>query len=124
MELLYAARHPHATDTVSMSRSDTIQSLIIYIALLDWVRPNDGNYELCRKLRKVIRNILDHVLGATDTVEKNQEPSNEYESVDVDQFDLNLADFGEQDWMSLLNTMDWTQGFEMETNSQGNLIPH
>src|SRR3954468_15249148 len=48
VELLYATRHPRAPGIVSMSRSDIIESLVMFVAFLDWVREGDGNYELCR----------------------------------------------------------------------------
>lgn len=39
-----------------------IQNLTLFLNFLDWIRPTDGNYRLCRRMRKVIRRILDHVL--------------------------------------------------------------
>lgn len=115
VELLYTARHPHATDAVTMSKSDTIQSLILFVAFLDWVRVGDGNYELCRRLRKVIRNILDHVLEAEPVpLEKDSTLSSNYEDIEASHFDPSWQDLEEEDWLNMLNTMDWTQGFEME----------
>jgi hypothetical protein len=100
-----------------MSKSDTIQTLIHYLAFLDLVRVGDGNYELCRRLRKVSRNILDHVLEADAApLRKNYTPSSDYESIEADQFDPNWHELGEIDWLNMLNTMDWTQGFQMETS--------
>lgn len=116
VELLYVVRHPHATDIVDMSRYDTIQSLIMFVAFLDWVRPGDGNYELCRKLKKVIRNILDYVLAVPIPVdpEQNNTHSREYESIGAEPFEPIWPDLNGPDWLSLLNTMDWTQGFGTE----------
>lgn len=118
VELLYVARHPNATDQVQLSKSDTIQSLILFVSFLDWVRPHDGNYELCRRLKKVIRKILDQVLAAPVPVppKASMTPSSDFESLGMDQFDPGWTDMGDSDWMNLLNTMDWTQGFGVEAS--------
>jgi hypothetical protein len=114
VELLYTVRHPHAKDQIVVSRSETIQSLTMFIAFLDWVRPDDGNHELCRKFMKVIRNILDHVLEApriSTHLEVNDTRLGGLEDVEPSQLNLDWSDLNDLDWLTLLNTMDWTQGF-------------
>jgi len=101
-----------------MSRTDTIQSLIMFVAFLGWVRAGDGNYELCQKLKTVIQKILDHVLEALVPVplEGSEANSTDFQNIETDLLDSTGADLSEQDWMSLLNTLDWTQGFGPETS--------
>lgn len=89
----------------------------MFVAFLDWVRVGDGNYGLCRRLKLAIRNILDHVL-AVPAVPPPPQRSETYlsdfnESIGTGNFDPDL-DIGEPDWLSLLNSMDWTQGFGLE----------
>lgn len=52
----------HQQQRLHFSRSSVIQDLTMFLGFLDWIRPTDGNYLLCSKLRKVIRRIVDHVL--------------------------------------------------------------
>lgn len=44
----------------------------MFIAFLAWIRPTDGNAQLCWKLKKVIKRIIDSVLDAppANSVEK------------------------------------------------------
>lgn len=117
VELLYSIRNPYATDTTNMSRTDTIQSLVMFVALLAWVRVGDGNYVLCQKLKNVIQKILDHVLEALVPLplESGNTHSIGYGNIETDHLDSLGTDLSEEDWMSLLNTLDWTQGFGIET---------
>lgn len=88
----------------------------MFVAYLDWVRPADGNYKLCRRLKKVIQNILNRILETTVTqhLEGSNQPSSTWESIGTSQLGPAIIDPSEADWMSLLNTMDWTQGFGTE----------
>lgn len=52
-------------NTYSVQRADMIQDLSLFVACLDWVRPEDGNYVLCGRVRTLIRHILDRVLSPT-----------------------------------------------------------
>ena len=90
----------------------------MFIAFLGWVRVGDGNYELCQKLKNVIQKILDHVLEALVPVPLDGGGANpmDYESIDANHSALTGTDLSEQDWMNLLNTLDWTQGFGIETS--------
>lgn len=54
----YQATQP----SLQFSRSQVVQDLTMFLGFLDWIRPTDGNYLLCSKLRKVIRRIIDNVL--------------------------------------------------------------
>src|SRR4051794_36595569 len=48
-----------------ISRSGTILTLSMFIGFLNWIRPTDGNYELCQRIRNVIGRILERVLDPT-----------------------------------------------------------
>jgi len=110
VELLHATRHPHALDIVIFSRPDTIHSLSLYVTFLDWVRPNDGNYELCRKLKQVIRNILDHCITAP-TFPKVMDGVERRIPDEDTPGDAGWDTLSETEWLGWLNTVDWTQGF-------------
>jgi len=123
---------------LSFSRSTLIQYLMLYVGFLEWIRPTDGNYLLCGKLRKVIRKILDTVL---DPPKKNVEPVIESIEGDVagvlgnglsingggsvivveveglrgDNFWMANDDASCMDW---LNTLDWTHGTWLDFNQQ------
>ena len=47
------------------NRSEVIQNLSVFLSGLDWVQPTAGNYTLCKRAHKMIKNILDRVLVPT-----------------------------------------------------------
>ena len=47
VELLKQSKGPHEL-RVSLPRSEIIQNLSIFIGALEWVRPTEGNYTLCK----------------------------------------------------------------------------
>jgi hypothetical protein len=77
----------------------------MYMAFLEWIRPTDGNAELCWKLKNVIKRIVDSALeipvqlpeaggdGASDPIA--------------------IGDWDDLNW---LNTIDWTQGDWLDMN--------
>jgi hypothetical protein len=84
------------------SRSDAIQKLTLFIGFLEWIRPTDGNYRLAGRLKKVVRNVLDHVL---EPQIEERPPSDNTQMYDPTLLEMdNLNDI---DW---LNTIDWTHG--------------
>jgi len=130
VELLSSIRHPYGADTINISRSDTTKSLVMFVSLLGWVRPGDGNYALCQKLKNAIQKVLDHALDALVPAAPNP-LSLEENGVDVAAtpvaidcentraynnplLEVSEAPLSEEDWMGLLNTLDWTQGFGLE----------
>jgi len=44
-----------------------IQQLSVFLAALDWVKPEDGNYALCCRLGNMIKQILDRALSPAST---------------------------------------------------------
>ncbi|PCG99120.1 Hypothetical protein PENO1_054710 [Penicillium occitanis (nom. inval.)] len=122
---------------VQLSRSQVIQSLTMYKALLDWIRPTDNNAQLSSKLSKVLQRIIDTVfdsLGPLHGVQTQHSPNEQYyqrqyemhdqqsqnlaTSIDAEHdFDLDPALIASND-MDWLNTIDWTQGGWLEQSNQ------
>lgn len=46
---------------MQLSRSEVVQTLTMFIAFLDWIRPTDSNAEVHHKLKKVVKRIIDIV---------------------------------------------------------------
>ena len=87
-------------------RANTVQHLSLFVACLEWVGPDDGNFNLCARVAKTIQNILSRALAPDP--ELLPAPVAPY---DFDLTDISLADipaFG-QDWENFfdLNT-GWT----------------
>lgn len=82
-----------------------IQSLTVYVTFLGWVRPTDGNAELCWKLGNVIKRIVDNAL---DSPAVAQPPDSTHT--------LDSIDSGDSDDLNWLNTVDWTQGDWLDMN--------
>ncbi|KAJ8612170.1 hypothetical protein MRB53_037560 [Persea americana] len=53
----------HDNGALAATRSENVQVLSIFIAALSWIRPEEGNYTLCQRAKKVIKYILDRVLA-------------------------------------------------------------
>lgn len=108
VELLKQAK---GQSRLQFSRSDAIQKLTLFIGFLEWIRPTDGNYLLARRLKTVVRRVVDHILDPP------QQPQQEVTESNLMNFPLDpmLAplDATTIDW---LNTIDWTQGSWMEFN--------
>lgn len=125
---------------VRLSRSQVIQNLTMFKALLDWIRPTDNNAQLSSKFSKVLQRIIDTVfdsLGPLYGAQSQQRPDEQriqrqYEiddqqpqgqnlssaTIDIEH-DLNLDPVliasNDMDW---LNTIDWTQGDWLEQSNQ------
>ncbi|KAJ5757561.1 uncharacterized protein N7511_006255 [Penicillium nucicola] len=125
-----------AHDVVQLSRSEVVQSLIMFKALLDWIRPTDNNSKLSRKFKNVLQRIIDTVFDAMESlpgVQLQQAPNENHfrkdygaqehtsaeqnmsHVTDVQQhLDPELTTMNDMDW---LNTVDWTQGDWLEQNN-------
>ncbi|KAJ6172197.1 FAD dependent oxidoreductase superfamily [Penicillium chermesinum] len=53
---------------VRLSRSEVMQNLSMFKALLDWIRPTDNNAQLSDKFKKVLQRIIDSVFEALSPV--------------------------------------------------------
>jgi len=109
---------------LQFSRSKVIQALTVFNGFLDWTRPTDGNFDLCHKLRRVIKRIVDGVInntllqisGPDDSTAQNEAGTDnaQTENSGLYPLDLNLAP-DDEDWNWLL-TIDWTQSDWLDTN--------
>ncbi|KAL2061598.1 hypothetical protein VTL71DRAFT_6975 [Oculimacula yallundae] len=137
---------PHPTP-VQLSRSEVIQTLTLFIAFLDYIRPTDNNFQLCGKFKKVVKRIIDTAIDAPRPCLTGPQPgSRSFEDtqpqdvlqsqqqvpdLSTSELSQNSMDFvgdldpamialDDLDW---LNTVDWTQGDWLEL-SQQNFMGH
>jgi hypothetical protein len=61
VELLKQLKHPQLPGP-RIARSEIVQNLSLLIGFLEWVRPAAGNYQLCGRMRLIIKRILDQIL--------------------------------------------------------------
>jgi hypothetical protein len=78
----------------------------MFVGFLEWIRPSDGNYVLCRRLAKVVQRVVDQVLDPPPE-SVPQAVSFEMPGLDLDPM---LLPFDGLDCIDWLNTADWTQG--------------
>ncbi|CAG8982274.1 hypothetical protein HYALB_00004508 [Hymenoscyphus albidus] len=64
VELLKQLKHPQLPGP-RLARSEIVQNLSLLIGFLEWVRPAAGNYQLCGRMRLIIKRILDQILDPT-----------------------------------------------------------
>lgn len=126
VELLKSAKSTQGiqgTQRVQFSRSEVVQSLTMFLGFLDWTRPTDGNYHLCRRLLQVIKGILDCVLDSPSpplpdpipgtNPQMNKVPNDGNEELWPNFTQTPMIEGHAIDW---LNTIDWTQGDWLDFN--------
>ncbi|KAI2722544.1 hypothetical protein CBS147332_3473 [Penicillium roqueforti] len=118
-----------ASNCVKFSRSEVVQILVMFRALLDWIRPTDNNAQLSKKFKTVIQRIIDAVfdsLGSSCGMQAQEFPGEQQSlrqygpqderspgqnlpmAIGREQdIDPEMNKFHDMDW---LNTVDWTQG--------------
>lgn len=66
VELLHQEQYPTAASAVAfpLHRSDTIQSLSVFVSCLGTVRPDASGYQSCDRGRTFLKKILDTILGS------------------------------------------------------------
>lgn len=118
------------------SRSEIIQSLTMFRALLGWIRPTDNNTQLSIKFNKVLQRIIDAVFDSMTPLHRPQmqqmpsenRPRGPYEVQDQHSegqnvstltdnqyhLDFALTTIADMDW---LNNVDWTQGDWLEQSN-------
>jgi hypothetical protein len=108
-----------------LPRSEIVQNLSLLIGFLEWVRPAAGNYQLCMRMRQIIKRILDQILNPTFPPSQ-QEPikeqlqqqqfdmTNPTATSVVDAFDASVFEPGNYDDgldnLEWLNSVDWSRG--------------
>jgi hypothetical protein len=89
---------------LKLSRTAAIQQLTMFIGFLEWIRPTDGNYSLARRLKTVVKCVIEHVLDPPEL--QSKQPESRAEDIYLDPMLVPL----DTDTMDWLNTIDWTQG--------------
>ncbi|TVY46496.1 hypothetical protein LOCC1_G001894 [Lachnellula occidentalis] len=147
VELLKQLKNPGAPHP-RFKRSEIVQNLSLLIGFLDWVRPTAGNYQLCTRMKLIIKRILDQILDPTPPSASVQQADNvglvepmgdymmglSYDPCDVigpfdmavpppGAFDINSYENG-VDNLDWLNSIDWSRGgpwidFGAEQDSTG-----
>lgn len=110
VELLKQSRFPQDWNLV-LPRSEVIQNLSMFIGCLEWVRPSEGNYALCVRMRKVIKRILDQVLELppptpAQTNSSGPEPMPASDGLAISSI---FAPEDEPEFLEWLNSVDWTR---------------
>jgi len=122
---LPAGSVPSDPDEPPFSRSETIQNLSVFIALLEsLIRPGDGNYHLSDRARKALKHTLDRVLASPPAPAIPPASSSVISAQDTSAMlpmsNHLFADFPQEDGFDFLNwidTMDWDKGPWMTANN-------
>jgi hypothetical protein len=119
VELLKQMKQPPGTSHVPiLPRSEIVQNLSLLIGFLEWVRPAAGNFQLCGRMRQIIKRILDQILNPSlfpsqesvrEPPQQNFDTPNTVEAFDTSAFEPGNSDEGLEnlDW---LNSVDWSRG--------------
>lgn len=102
IELLHREQSSRYTSTevFPLHRSDTIQSLSVFVACLGTIRPDANGYQSCDRARKFVKRVLDVVL----------EPGNVADSTTDPTLSTPLFEHGNDDeFMRWLDDVHWDQ---------------
>jgi hypothetical protein len=130
VELLKQLKNPGGSRP-KLKRSEIVQNLSLLIGFLEWVRPAAGNYQLCTRMRLIIKRILDQILDpsppSSAPIQQSQstvlaEPMDTTENGTLEfigpfdtavpqpgAFDLSSYENG-VDNLDWLNSIDWSRG--------------
>ena len=120
VELLKQAKYPLEWRP-KLPRADAIQELSQFLGCLDWVRPTEGNYKICVRMRKIIKRVLDEILelpnppaapqasySPTESAERREAPDPVVGDVELSAC-LSGDGKEEVDFLDWLNSVDWTR---------------
>jgi hypothetical protein len=109
VELLHQERYPTSSSAIAypLHRSDTIQSLSVFVSCLGAVRPDASGHRSCDRGRKFIKKILDMILGSGPAVAFS--PQNSDNSNDPMFGAPLLQSAGDVDYVQWLEGMEWDQ---------------
>jgi hypothetical protein len=110
VELLHQERNPtsHTAELFPLHRSDTIQSLSVFVSCLGTIRPDANGYESCDRAKKFLKRILDIILGPGPAAPRNNQP--EIEGAADPTLGTPLFEPGSDgDFMRWLDCVDWDQ---------------
>jgi hypothetical protein len=109
VELLHQEQDPTSASamTYPLHRSDTIQSLSVFVACLGTVRLGTNGYQTCDRARKFLKKILDMILGAGPPGAKG--PENTEITNDPTLSASLLQPGSDGDFIRWLDSMEWEQ---------------
>jgi len=123
VELLKQTKQPQGTQhMLRIPRSDIVQNLSLLIGFLEWIKPSAGNYQLCGRMRQIIKRILDQIINpsppssaptssqeeGTNGVGNGFEAGNGIGGPYDPMLDVGFDDG--LDNLEWLNTVDWSRG--------------
>ncbi|KAH3920376.1 hypothetical protein HBH56_003700 [Parastagonospora nodorum] len=109
VELLHQERHPASASAIAypLHRSDTIQSLSVFVACLGTIKPDASGYQSCVRGRTFIKKILDMILGSGPATPNSPQVT---ESTNDPMLSAPLLQPGSDgDFVRWLDDMDWDQ---------------
>ncbi|KAB8301391.1 hypothetical protein EYC80_003265 [Monilinia laxa] len=131
VEILKQMKSPHDS-SIKLPKSEIVQNLSLLVGFLEWVKPSAGNYQLCGRMSKLVKRILDQILNygigppsyvqgqdgeksGAGLIDGGSENGNMNGGMDVgimgvgdlDGMDDDVGAFGNLDW---LNELDWSRG--------------
>ncbi|TVY65546.1 hypothetical protein LSUE1_G009661, partial [Lachnellula suecica] len=87
-ELLKQVRYPHSyPPSERLPKSEVVQSLSFMVGFLEWIKPEAGNYKLCRHMSQFIKRVMREVFDPTPSEEATGE------DVPMQAFDIGAWDF-------------------------------
>ena len=118
VELLKQTKQPQGTQhMLRIPRSEIVQNLSLLIGFLEWIKPSAGNYQLCGRMRQIIKRILDQILNPSppssappaSSQESNGEANGFENGLPYDPM-LDVGFDDGLDNLEWLNTVDWSRG--------------
>jgi hypothetical protein len=109
VELLHQERYPSSDSARAypLHRSDTIQSLSVFVSCLGTVRPDASGHQSCNRGRNFLKRILDMILGPGVAVVRSPRTA---ETCDDPMFGAPLLQPGSDvDFVKWLDGMEWDQ---------------
>ena len=109
VELLKQSKQPNEYPFI-LPRSEVVQNLSIYIGCLEYVRPAEGNYKVCKRVRTVFKRMLDQTLDMPPTFAASNQLSSVPTQQPISEIDISTV-LGPQDdarFTEWLDSIDWT----------------
>jgi hypothetical protein len=109
VELLHQERYPTSASAMSypLHRSDTIQSLSVFVSCLGAIKSDASGYQSCERGRTFFKKILDMILGPGPAAST---PQSGLEEVDDSIFGTPLLQPGNDgEFVRWLDSMEWDQ---------------
>ena len=116
MELLKQHQYPGRYKE-DLPRSEVIQLLSIYLLCLSAVGPEDGNYQICQRMHKVVKRIMDEVLGSPQAQQLATPSSSGQLIPDVDISAMMTPNDEDPNFMDWLQSVDWNMAPWMDPTS-------